>query len=198
MHKPIIIGITGGIGSGKTTFADILRKEGFFVYDTDAEAKKLQNENSIVKEKIIKNFGKDIYKSNELDRRKLASIVFGNNELLQNLNAIVHPAVLEDFRQWKRLHIHENYLFLESALLFTSKFNLLTDKIILITASESIRIKRVMERDGVSEEQVKLRIKNQPTDSDLIEQVDEIINTENGLPTIKKIKEIIAEMGNKN
>lgn len=195
MHKPLIIGITGGIGSGKTTFANILRKNGYFVYDSDVEAKKLQNENAVLRNKLIETFGADIYKSNELDRKKLASIVFGNPELLQKLNSIVHPAVLENFLHWKELHTKEKCLFLESALLFESKFNLLTDKIILITASEHVRIKRVMKRDGISDEQVKLRIKNQQSDIDKYKLVDVIINTDEGSPSQNSMNEIISKLG---
>lgn len=195
MKKPFIIGITGGIGSGKTTVANILRKNGFFVYDSDVEAKKLQNENPVVREKLIEVFGPDIYVSKELDRKRLASIVFMHPELLQKLNSIVHPAVLENFLNWKKLHSNEKYLFLESALLFESKFNLLTDKIILITASENIRIQRVMKRDGVSEEQVKQRIKNQLLDSDKYKLVDVVINTDEGPPSKTFMNEIICKLG---
>ncbi|HRZ97157.1 MAG TPA: dephospho-CoA kinase [Paludibacter sp.] len=195
MHKSLIIGITGGIGSGKTTFANILRKNGYFVYDSDVEAKKLQNENAVLRNKLIETFGADIYKSNELDRKKLASIVFGNPELLQKLNSIVHPAVLENFLHWKEFHTKEKCLFLESALLFESKFNLLTDKIILITASEHVRIKRVMKRDDISDEQVKLRIKNQQLDNDKYKLVDVIINTDEGSPSQNSMNEILSKLG---
>lgn len=191
MNKPLIIGITGGIGSGKTTVANILKNEGYYVYNSDVEAKKLQNENSVLRSKLIETFGQDIYKSNELDRNKLATIVFSNAELLQKLNAIVHPVVLENFLHWKKLHVKEKYLFLESALLFESKFNLLTDKILLVTSSEHIRIKRVMKRDGVSEEQVKMRIKNQMCEAEILKLVDFVINTDKGPPTINKIKDIM-------
>ena len=196
MNKPLIIGITGGIGSGKTTFAEILRQMGFFVYNSDTEARRLQNENLVVRNKLIETFGQDIYNSNYLDRKKLSTIVFGNPDLLKKINTIVHPAVLEDFLSWKQLHSSNFFLFLETAILFESKFNLITDKVILITASENIRISRVMKRDGIKEELVRLRIKNQLSDIEKIKLADVVINTDDGLPSQNVINNILSELAN--
>ncbi|MDO9154485.1 MAG: dephospho-CoA kinase [Paludibacter sp.] len=193
MKKPIVIGITGGIGSGKTTVAEILRANGFDVYNSDVEAKRLQNENTNIRKKITELFGQEIYKNVGLDRRELATLVFGNPILLDKLNAIVHPVVIEDFMNWKQNHLNKKYVFLESAVLFESGFNLFTDKIMLITANENIRIKRVMERDGFTEEQVRMRMNNQLSDEQRMEFVDAVINTDMGPPTIIELKKIISD-----
>jgi dephospho-CoA kinase len=191
MNKPLIIGITGGMGSGKTTIAKILREEGYFVYDSDAEAKRLQNENPVIRKELTEVFGENIYNSEGLDRKKLAGLVFGNPTLLNKLNLIVHPVVCEDFLNWKRNYSNERFIFIESAILFESKFNLLTDKVILITASENIRVERVAKRDGLNVDQVKLRIKNQLSDEEKIKYIDAVINTNEGPPTISEIRKKI-------
>ncbi len=196
MSKPLIIGITGGIGSGKSTFAEVLRRNGFFVYDSDIEARRLQNENTVIRYELIETFGQEIYDANGLDRKKLASIVFENPDLLKKINSIVHPAVLADFMIWKEFHSSEKFLFLETAILYESKFNVITDKVILITASENIRIKRVMKRDGISEKSVKSKIKNQLSDNEKIRLADIVINTDDGLPSQNAINNILIELAN--
>ena len=110
MNKLLIIGITGGIGSGKTTIAKILREEGYFVYDSDAEAKRLQNENPVIIKILTEVFGENIYNSEGLDRKKLADLVFVNPAILNKLNLIVHPVVCEDFINWKSKYSNEKFI----------------------------------------------------------------------------------------
>ncbi|MFZ4582507.1 MAG: dephospho-CoA kinase, partial [Paludibacter sp.] len=156
----MIIGITGGIGSGKSTLSTKLREAGYAVYDTDAAARRLQNENAEIRNKIIALFGAEAYTDNVLNRSYIAGIVFNQPEFLAKLNLIVHPAVRDDFKVWKKQHSSETMLFLECAILFEGEFNKLVDKIILVSAPQSIRIQRVMKRDGVTENQVLQRINN--------------------------------------
>lgn len=178
----MIIGITGGIGGGKTTLSNLLRSNGFLVYDADLEARRLQNENPTLIRQTKAIFGDDIYNDNELNRAAVAKLVFQHPELLKQLSTIVHPIVKKDFLQWVNSNVQHKPLFVESAVLFESNFDELTDKIILVTASESIRIQRVMQRDGVSHEQVAARIKNQIPDTEKALKSDLIIHTDQGLP----------------
>lgn len=178
----MIIGITGGIGSGKTTLSNLLRSNGYPVYDADIEARRLQNEDITLINQTKVIFGNEVYKANGLNRIAVADMVFQHPELLKQLTAIVHPIVKNDFLQWASSHNQHKLLFVESAVLFESNFNELTDKIILVSAPESIRIKRVMQRDGLSSEQVIARIKNQMSDTDKALKSDLIIRTDKGLP----------------
>lgn len=178
----MVIGITGGIGSGKSTLAAYLRQHGYPVYDTDAQARIIQNSDPGVIKKTIELFGRDVYKNHELDRKFVASKVFNNSVLLKALTEIVHPAVKRDIVSWLKKHNKVEYLFIESAVMFEGGFNKFTDKILLVTATEKIRIERVMKRDGVTKEQVLARIKNQIPDDLKVPESDLVINTDAGIP----------------
>ena len=192
MNSPLLIGITGGIGSGKTTLSELLRLEGFQVYDSDVEAHRLQNEHPLIRKQLVELFGEEIYNHNGLNRSALAGIVFGKTDLLLQLNSIVHPIVLEDFKSWIETHYTHKFLFMESAILFESGLNSIVDKVILIVASESIRIARVVKRDDVTPEQVQARISHQLPDAAKIPFADFIIHSDDGKPLIDKMRRIVT------
>jgi dephospho-CoA kinase len=173
----LVIGITGGIGSGKSTLSKRLREAGYAVYDTDSAARRLQNESAEIRQLISALFGAEAYTDNVLNRKYIAGIVFKQPELLQKLNTIVHPAVRADFKAWAQKHNCEQMLFLECAILFKGEFQKLVDKIILVKAPQVIRVHRVMKRDGVSENQVLERINNQLSDAEMAAKSDLIIDT---------------------
>jgi dephospho-CoA kinase len=158
-----IIGLTGGIGSGKTTVAKKLQSLGIHVYYADEEAKKLMNQPEIAKQ-IQEIFGTDVYDNGVLQRQILAKRVFSDQENLSKLNAIVHPVVANDFREWVNSHSSSEYVVKEAAILFETGGHKNCDYTILVTAPEEVRIQRVMKRDNVSKEQVVDRIKNQWSD----------------------------------
>lgn len=197
MHKPLIIGITGGIGSGKSTLSHLLRAEGYSVYDTDLEARRLQNEHSTMVKKMVDLFGKDIYSEQGLNRSALGKIVFAKPELLIKLNAIVHPLVMEDFENWVLNRYPKKMLFIESAILYESGFNKLVDKVILITASESTRIERVIKRDGVTFEHVRSRMSNQMPEEEKLNRADFVIHSDDNKPLVDKMRKIIEELKQK-
>lgn len=178
----MIIGITGGIGSGKSTLSALIREHGYPVYDTDKEARRLQDEDQLLVEQIKAIFGEEIYQDGKLNRPAVAALVFNAPELLKKLTSVVHPAVREDFIRFNAKFKREDLIFIESAVLFEGGFYRLIDKIILVTASEDIRIQRVMKRDGLTREQVISRIKNQIPDTEKAPKSDLIINTDQGLP----------------
>jgi len=194
MQKPLIIGITGGIGSGKSTLSHLLRAEGYSVYDTDLEARRLQNEHSAMKKKLVDLFGKNIYTEQGLNRSALGKIVFGKPELLAKLNAVVHPLVMEDFNNWVLNRLPKKMLFIESAILYESGFNKLVDKVILITASEDIRVDRVVKRDGVTPEHVRTRMSHQLTEDEKLKRADFVIYSDDNLPLVEKMRKIIVEL----
>lgn len=178
----MLIGITGGIGSGKSTLSRFLREKGYEVYDTDLEARRLQDEDPYIVEQTRQLFGDDIYVDGHLDRPRVASQVFVFPDLLAELTAIVHPIVHNDILLWAARYPDDQLLFVESAVMFESSFYKLMDKIILVTADEEIRIQRVMHRDHVRREQVMARIKNQIPDSQKAQRSDLVFHTDQGLP----------------
>ena len=194
MKSPLIIGITGGIGSGKTTLSEHLRREGFFVYDSDLEARRLQNEHPAIRKQLIEFFGAEIYTSQGLNRPELARIVFAKHELLYKLNEIVHPFVTEDFKKWIIKHSTQRFLFVESAILVESGFIKLVNKVVLMTASEDLRIRRVIKRDGVNSEQVKARMSNQLPDEAKIPLADIVIHTDDNLRMVDKMKHLLEQL----
>lgn len=173
----MVIGITGGIGSGKSTLSKKLHEAGYAVYDTDSAARRLQNESPEIRKKITALFGAEAYTDNVLNRKYIAGIVFSQPELLGQLNAIVHPAVRADFKEWAQSYDEGQMIFLECAILFQGEFHKLVDKIILVTAPQSIRVQRVMQRDGFTESQVMERINNQLSDAEMASRSDLIIDT---------------------
>lgn len=169
-----IIGLTGGIGSGKTTVAKYLESKGIPVYIADLEAKKIMETESVIG-KIIDAFGSEIIDDGKVNRSKLAGLVFNNPEKLKVLNSIIHPEVKNHFTNWVKLHENFPFVVKEAAILFESGSYKDCDKIILVTAPKEIRIKRVMERDKVSKGEVEARMANQWEDEQKKEMSDFVI-----------------------
>lgn len=174
------IGITGGIGSGKTTVCEIFKLLGVPVFHADLEAKLLQNNDLHIRGLLIKLFGKEIYSlDGMLDRKKLAGLIFNDSEALANVNSIIHPAVRQSFLKWANIHQDASYILYEAAILLESGFASDFDSNILVLADEKVRIERVIKRDHISEEMVMQRINNQMSDSNKITMVDYIIENSN-------------------
>ena len=161
------VGITGGIGSGKSTVCDMLRERGVAVYDCDARAKELMRSDATMAQDIVARFGAESFANGELNRAYLAQRVFNSEEELAALNAIVHPRVMSDFEAWAA-NAEGEYCVLESAILYESGFDAKVDIVVAVTAPEELRIERVMQRDGVSQEQVVERMRNQLSDEERV------------------------------
>ncbi|MCH5330142.1 MAG: dephospho-CoA kinase [Alistipes sp.] len=166
------IGITGGIGSGKSTVCRLLEESGISVYDSDARAKSLMNDDSELREAISAEFGAKSYNDEGLDRKYLASIVFSDPERLKRLDEIVHPAVRRDFRAWCGSHSDEVYVVLESAILFDAGFDGEVDCTVAVVAPRELRIERVCKRDDMTPEEVERRIARQMSDDELRSRAD--------------------------
>ncbi|NGY37104.1 dephospho-CoA kinase [Flavobacterium sp. XN-5] len=169
-----IIGLTGGIGSGKTTIANHFKTLGIPVYIADDEARKIM-QTSVVIDAIKKTFGETLFEGEVLNRDKLAQIVFNDPEKLQQLNEIVHPAVKRHFKQWLLEHKAFPIVVYEAAILFESGSYKDFDVIITVTAPVESRIQRVMTRDKTSREQVLGRINSQWTDEQRVSKSDYVI-----------------------
>lgn len=161
------VGVTGGIGSGKTTVCEMFAEQGIAIYDCDREAKRLMNDDERVREQITSLFGEQAYVGGKLNREYLAEQVFSNGERLAVLNAVVHPAVRADFRRWCSEHQNEAYVMMESAILFEAGFEQEVDVILAVVAPRELRVMRVCNRNGMTPEQVEERIACQMSDDQL-------------------------------
>ncbi len=187
------IGITGGIGSGKTTVSRVFEALGFPVYYADLEAKKIIETDAQVINKISNLFGSDIYLSGKLDRKRLASLVFNDNDLLNKINGIVHPAVAIHFENWVSKSTSA-IVFKEAAILFESGAYKQVDKTILVTAPLDLRVKRVTERDGVLAEDVKKRIANQMSENELLKLTNFTVVNDGNTLVLPQLLSIIENL----
>lgn len=163
------VGLTGGIGSGKSKVAELLRDKGIAVYDSDTRAKELMANNTALREALIETFGTECYTSEGLNRPWLAQRVFSNAEELKRLNAIVHPAVMRDFAAWASEQSGE-YVVMESAILLEASLESHVDVVIAVMAPKELRLERAMRRDGATREQIEARMENQITDEERTER----------------------------
>jgi len=184
---PKIIGLTGGIGSGKTRVLEAFKALGVPCYIADSEAKRLMHDNPQLKEKILQLFGKQAYTKQGLNRAFIGEIVFQNPDMLKQLNAIVHPAVAIDFTAWLKQQNHP-YVIKEVAILFETGGDKAVDQSLLITAPKRLRIERAMQRDKASQEAILARMSNQWEDKQKIPLADHIIENIDWQTTQKKIK----------
>ncbi|MDO5607894.1 MAG: dephospho-CoA kinase [Capnocytophaga sp.] len=185
----MIVGITGGIGSGKTTVAKMFAEYGIPLYFSDKEAIRIIEEDGSVKLKLVNLFGEQAYTGGIYNRKYIAGIVFSDKEKLQQLNAIVHPAIGKDFLQWYERQ-RSPYVIKEAAILFESGLYKDCDAIITVTSPEPIRVQRVMQRDGIDENSVRRRMANQWTDSQRIRLSDFVIENSNIDDLRNKVEEI--------
>jgi dephospho-CoA kinase len=190
-----IIGLTGGIGSGKTTVAYYFRELGIPVYIADSEAKRISQSTEIANA-IVKVFDGSILENDKINREKLAAIVFNNPEKLALLNSIIHPAVRKDFANWIELHKDAPIVIKETAILFESGSDADCDAIITITAPVESRIQRVMERDKISRESIIKRMENQWTDEMRTSKSDYVIDNVEITKTKQQVREILKKLHN--
>ncbi|MCB0508382.1 MAG: dephospho-CoA kinase [Bacteroidetes bacterium] len=185
------VGITGGIGSGKTTVCKIFSTLGIPIYYADERAKELMVTNPTIIQSLKEIFGEDVYFENgKLNRPYLASKVFQDKQLLQQLNAVVHPAVFDDTAKWYQQHQDKPYTIYETAIMFESGSYKLLDKIITVFAPIEERISRIIKRDNISREEVLARIDKQLPEEIKIEKADFVIHNDLSEPLIIQVLEI--------
>lgn len=192
------VGLTGGIGSGKSTVAKIFEVLGIPVYYADAATKKIMNTDRRLKAELIKHFGEQAYTNNELNRAYIASIVFADPEKLALLNSLTHPATIRDANHWMEKQ-SAPYVIKEAALLFESGADQHLDHIIGVSSPEELRIRRVMERDKAPREEVLGRLRRQMPEEEKISRCDSVIlNDESELliPQVLRLHEKLLKMEN--
>ena len=184
-----VVGLTGGIGSGKSTIGRLFAALGIAVYDSDTEAKKLINTSAEIKKRIVEVFGAEAYAEGVYNRAYMADIVFRNPDKLAVLNSIVHPVLADHFSKWVALQTSP-YVIKEAAILFESGSYKNCDFIITVTAPETLRISRCMSRDGSTEAQVRARMAQQWTDAQRIALSDAVIENINLEEKEKRVREL--------
>ena len=172
------IGLTGNIGSGKTTVASCFEILGVAVFNADKQAKLLMNTDVNLKQSLITEFGKEVYLNNELNRKYLSNLVFNDDLVLKRLNALVHPVVQDAFEKWSILQSGA-YVIKEAAILFESKTHQSLDAIICISCPEEIRLKRILKRDDLSEKEVRQKMSHQWAEEKKISLSDYVISNDN-------------------
>jgi dephospho-CoA kinase len=184
-----MIGLTGGIGSGKSVVAKIFATIGIPVFNADEEAKRIMQTSPAIKTKLIEQFGTDIYNAHGLDKEKLAAIVFNDPFQLQLLNAIVHPVTIQAAKDWAAKQ-NSHYVIKEAALIFESGAADGLFKVIGVTAPLSLKVHRVMQRDGITKDQVDARMRNQISDTIKMRLCDYVIDNNNQQMVLPQVLEI--------
>lgn len=193
------VGITGSIGSGKSTIASIFQVLEIPVYNSDERAKFLMNHDSTLRKKLADRFGSDIFgEQGSLQNQKLANIVFNDREALETLNNLVHPRVRQDFEKWTSQVVGSSYLLQEAALLVETGTYQNLDRLITVTAPEEIRIQRIMERDQVDRKSVQIRMDNQLPESKKVAKSDFVIVNDGNQLVIPQVLEIHRKLDNKD
>jgi len=190
----IRIGITGGIGSGKSIIGKVLTVIGFPVFNSDTEAKLIMTNNEKVIGQVKKVFGENSYTDNQLNRKFLADQIFNNEQLKEQLNQIVHPAVRQEFEDWSKRQ-NTALVFNEAAILFETGRYKDFDYTILVTAPEEMRIQRVIARDNTTSKEVIQRMENQWKDERKKELASFIINNDNATLVTTQIEAILKKLG---
>jgi dephospho-CoA kinase len=188
------VGITGGIGSGKTTVCRLFTTLGIPVYYADARGRELMNSDPVIISQVKKLFGSEVYDENGLNRKLVSDKVFQDKQLLQQLNAIVHPAVYNDTQSWFQLYQDKDYVLYEAAIIFETGSNAMLDKVILVVAPLEERISRTMLRDSVSREEVLERVNKQLPDSEKIKKADFIIHNDHSEPLTDQVLEVHRQL----
>lgn len=190
---PTIVGLTGGIGSGKTTVANYFKALNVPVYIADNEAKALMDRSKVIKRKLIKLFGDEAYVDNTLNKPFIASQIFSNQDLLKKMNAIVHPKVAKHFSNWVKKQ-NVPYVISEVAIIFENGSQGKYDYIITVVAPEQTRLNRVIKRDNSSEAKVKAIMNNQWTDQQKTEHSDFVINNTDLKDTKLQVENIHSKL----
>ena len=189
----IIVGLTGGIGSGKTTVANFFKKLGVPVYIADVEAKKLMNKSKVLQRKIKRLFGDEAYDDGKLNRPFVASKIFNNEALLQQMNAIVHPKVGKHFKKWAEKQ-NSPYVIKEAAILFENNSYIHCDFIITVIVDKKIRMQRILERDNTTKAKVKAIMDNQWKDEEKVKLSNFVITNNKLKDTENQVLEVHNEL----
>ena len=187
----IKIGITGGIGSGKSVVSELLKLYDIPIYNADVEAKRLNDESPLIREKLTQNFGESLYASGKLDKQKFAQIIFNDPEKLRIANSIIHPELQKDFLRWVEIHSDSDIVAMEAALIFEANFQRMFDKVIMVYAPISLRIVRASQRDLTTPEKIEERLRHQFPDEEKVKLSDFVIFNDEKHSLIMQVSDLL-------
>ena len=191
-NKPLIIGITGGIGAGKSFVSKVIKVMGFPVYHADSRAKWLLDHNEDLKQKIVSCFGRKAYLKGDYNTKYFRQIAFKDQEALRKLNRLIHPIVGCDFNNWLTQHTEEKYIFKEAAIMIESKSCKQLDRLITIECPKEERVRRILKRDAFRTfEQVESIMKRQLSESERISKAHFVIYNDGKKPVLKQLLTLI-------
>jgi len=189
-----VIGLTGGIGSGKSTVSRLFKTMGIPVYIADIESKRITESSSVIQKKLTEKFGTDLYVDSKLNKTFLASLIFENEANLHYVNSVIHPVVRDDFEKWKNQQSQFPVLVIETAILFESGFSGLVNVSITVTAPEELRICRVELREGWSRESIVSRMNSQLTEEERIRRSNYVIYNDDRQALIPQIEKLVENL----
>ena len=192
----IKLGVTGGIGSGKSVVCEVLRLHDIPVYDADLEAKNLNDTSPVIREKLIEAFGAELYKNDKLDRKKLAQLIFNDEKNLHRVNSIIHPELAKHFEKWTDGRMEHSIVAIDAAVLFEAGFQQFVDKTITVFSPVETRIERVVKRDNLTKEQILSRINSQMSDEEKIRLSDFVIINDNKHSILEQVSTILKTISN--
>ena len=192
----IKLGVTGGIGSGKSVVCEVLRLHDIPVYDADLEAKNLNDTSPVIREKLIEAFGAELYKNDKLDRKKLAQLIFNDEKNLHRVNSIIHPELAKHFEKWTDERIEHPIAAIDAAVLFEAGFQQFVDKTITVFSPIETRIERVVKRDNLTREHILSRINSQMSDEEKIRLSDFVIINDNKHSILEQVSTILKTISN--
>ena len=191
---PYIIGVTGGIGSGKSVVSHLLRLMGVPVYDCDGEAKRLMCQSPAIRAALVAAVGSEVYRADgQINRAYLAAYMFGDAERVEKVNRIVHPVVRADFRQWAR-RSGRAVVAVESAILFEAGMVADVDSVWLVHASEDMRLQRAVQRDASNEQAVRARMRSQLSEQEYMRRADEVVCNDGKCSLIAQVEALLAPL----
>lgn len=193
-HIPYIIGVTGGIGSGKSVVAALLRLMGVPVYDCDSRAKQLMDESCTLRDALVEAVGDKVYGADgKLDRRFLAAFMFGHAERVAMVNSIVHPAVRDDFRWWAQ-QTGKEVVAVESAILYEAGMEDDVDAVWVVHAPQEMRLQRAVLRDAANEEAIRNRMHSQLSEQAYLQRADKVLHNDGKSALIEQVRELLASL----
>jgi len=189
-----VIGLTGGIGSGKSTVSRLLNIMGIPVYIADTESKRLTESSPLIRKKLIDRWGRDLYAEGKLNKALLASLIFENEDNRNFVNSVIHPVVRLDFSQWKVQQAPSAMVVIESAIIFETGFAETVDVRVTVAAPEELRIRRVERREGWSRSSILARIQNQLPEEEKIRRSDYVIYNDDRQALIPQVEKMLTEI----
>lgn len=188
------IGVTGGMGSGKSVVCELLRLHGIPVFDADLEAKRLNDSSAEVREALIHHFGEDIYEGGKLDRQRFAKLIFNDKQNLAVANGLIHPALAERFSDWCSNQSRFTHVAIDAPVLFEAGFDAHVDTVVVVYSPKELRVKRVMERDRVDREKVEARMQSQLPEEEKLKRANHVIHNDGRHSLIAQVTDLLAKL----